>query len=284
MIHKIDSRQLAIPNCHKILEHIKNVTEQEQCDFMLIGAFARDLNLQIVFKYKENPRATRDIDFAIAISNWEKFDLIVQDLVGLGFEKDKNQKYHRLYYEMIPIDLVPFGEIENNGKIKWPPDFSTTMTVMGFTEVFNASFVFELNNRIRFNVVSLPGLLILKLIAWSERAEQTQKDGEDINFIMRNYSTINPDSLFVEHPDLIKQKKFDYVIAGTQILAREVKKILSDSPVLKQMIIDIVISESAKIETSKLANANTFGNSIIDNFDNLVAFKDEIVLKQKINQ
>ena len=70
----------------------------------------------------------------------------------------------------------------------------------------------------------------------------------------------------------------DFVKAGTQILAREVKEILTDSQGLKKMIIDIIISESANIETSKLANANTYGNNIIDNFENLVAFKDEFLI------
>lgn len=279
MIYKLNSMDIGIPYCEKIIEHIKNITARYQCNFMIIGATARDLNLQIIFKYEGSARATRDIDFGIAISDWNKFNLIVQDLVDLGFKKDRNQEYHRLYYEKIPIDLVPFGEIEKNREIKWPPDFSRTMSVMGFTEVFKSSLVFELSNRITFNVVSLSGLLILKFIAWSERSVLTQKDGEDINYIMRNYSKINPDSLFDEHSDLIERKNFDYVKAGAQILAREVKKILTDSQDLKQKIIDIIILESTNIETSKLDNANTYGNSIIDNFNNLVAFKDEILNK-----
>jgi len=112
MKFKIKSDDLGIPYCDEILRIVCNVTEKYNCGFIIVGAFARDLNFEIVYKYEEVYRATSDIDFGIAISDWQKYDTIVQDLVKAGFEKSKGKGVHRLFYKNIPIDLVPFGGVE----------------------------------------------------------------------------------------------------------------------------------------------------------------------------
>ena len=151
------------------------------------------------------------------------------------------------------------------------------MSDIGFSEVYKSSLVFELNDGIRFNVISLPGLLILKFVAWSERSLITRKDGEDINYLLRNYSSINPESLFDDNPDLIDQEGYNFYKAGAKILARNVKAVLINSYDLIELIADIAVSETSSIETSKLANVDSYGNSVKDNFANLVAFKDEFL-------
>ena len=103
MIFRIKSLESGIPYFEKILRIISDITKKNHCEFMLIGATARDLNLQVVNKYDGSPRATRDLDFGIAISDWSKFNLIVHDLVHIGFQRKNKQEYHRLYFKDIPI-------------------------------------------------------------------------------------------------------------------------------------------------------------------------------------
>jgi len=277
MAYKLDAENIGIPYSKEIFRIINDVIDKHNCEFMIIGATARDLNFLIVYDYREDIRATRDIDFGIAISDWSKFDLIVQDLVELGFEKNRGI-VHRLEYLGTPIDLVPFGGIEVDGDITWPTDFSPEMSVAGFREVFAAALEFEMPDGVSFKVVTLSGIVILKIIAWHDRKDTTQKDGEDILFLLRYYVEIDKDALFSENDDLLDKPDSNYALVGAQIIARKIKSILAGSPTVKEKINSIITEETFDIETSKLAQVRGYNNNTLENYALLKAFRDELKL------
>lgn len=84
------------------------------------------------------PRATSDIDIAILVNNWEEYEIITNELIKTQKFK-KTQSIHRfIYSEKIEVDIIPFGEIAApNNKIKWPPDYSNIMSMVGFIEVYD---------------------------------------------------------------------------------------------------------------------------------------------------
>ena len=83
---------------------------------MLVGATARDVLLTHVFGL-EVRRATHDLDFAVAVKDWEQFDALRAGLLARNTFKDGGGAKQRLYYKGgngeydYPIDLVPFGAI-----------------------------------------------------------------------------------------------------------------------------------------------------------------------------
>ncbi|MDK7134536.1 hypothetical protein [Corynebacterium sp. UMB4614] len=76
---------------------------------MLVGARCRDIHQE---KYRPGPpaRATRDIDFAVALRSWADFDRLKEHFAYPG------RAWQAIKVSGFDIDLVPFGAVEN------PPD------------------------------------------------------------------------------------------------------------------------------------------------------------------
>ena len=83
-------------------------------DYFRIGATARDIMLTHVFGVKTY-RATRDVDFAVAVPDWQTFDLIKSWFLARPESWSSSTNTHRLLYRdndtdaVVPMDVVPFG-------------------------------------------------------------------------------------------------------------------------------------------------------------------------------
>lgn len=71
-------------------------------------------------------RQTEDIDIALTVPDWEALAALRERLVkDFGFAEEPGIQ-HRLRYRQqdfeLPIDIVPFGELERSDRtIAWPP-------------------------------------------------------------------------------------------------------------------------------------------------------------------
>lgn len=100
-----------------ILAVVDRVATEQTCPYVVVGAIARDLLLFHVFGIRGS-RATEDVDFAIAVESWDKFDRMRNALLTTDeFVPGKIQ--HQLYFKEtdIPIDLTPFGGVAEGDKI-----------------------------------------------------------------------------------------------------------------------------------------------------------------------
>lgn len=113
------------PTILHILTAVDRVAAEQGCSYIIVGATARDLLLYHVFGIPAM-RATQDVDFAIAIENWEKF----QDLSSALLATDHfapSRVEHRLFLKTpqgmtkTPIDLIPFGGIAEGDQIYGRP-------------------------------------------------------------------------------------------------------------------------------------------------------------------
>ena len=140
---------------------------------MVVGATARDLLLYHVHGIPAT-RATRDVDFAMAVENWEQFQTLRAALLATG-EFAPGPVEHRLFFRTpqgttdIPIDLIPFGGVAENDTITWPPQRDTLMTVAGFEDAMAACVRVEAAPDFTIPVVSLAALSVLKVFAWADR-------------------------------------------------------------------------------------------------------------------
>lgn len=135
--------------------------------WLIVGATARELILRYVHKLPEG-RRTVDLDIAIAAGTWQAFEAVEQRLVAEGAQHAP-QPRHRFQLLGWTVDVLPFGGVEQDGVIVWPPDNDNAMSVVGFEEASLHAFEVILPAGERVLVASPPGLLILKLIAWRER-------------------------------------------------------------------------------------------------------------------
>jgi predicted nucleotidyltransferase len=155
----------------EILREVAAAAEAEGIDHMLVGATARDVLLTHVFGL-EARRATHDVDFAVAVKDWEQFDALRARLLARTTFKDDGRVQQRIYYQGekgkydYPLDLVPFGAIsKGSNEIAWPPELTTIMNVAGYEDVLAAAELVEFSPAFIQKVVSVAGLAILKIVA-----------------------------------------------------------------------------------------------------------------------
>lgn len=219
-----------------VLQAVAEEAASAGIDCMLVGATARDLLLTHVFGIPAR-RATHDVDFAVAVEDWDQFeDLKTRLLAREGFDTSERMK-QRLYYggekkeTGYPIDLVPFGGItQGTDEISWPPDMAVTMNVVGYGEVLAAAVSVEIAEGVNIRVASLPGLAILKLVAWSDRGASNPKDAQDLYHLMANYAQAgNFDRLYGDEFPMLEAADHDPDIAGACLLGKDVALLATES-------------------------------------------------------
>lgn len=228
------------PTALEILRAVTDEAAASGIECMIVGATARDLLLTHVFGIPPR-RATHDVDFAVAVENWDQFEQLKSRLAARrGFIVDERMK-QRLYYrggddDRYPLDLVPFGGIADDAnEIAWPPDMQVTMNIAGYREVLQAAEQVQLMPGFIANVASLAGLAILKLIAWSDRGSSNPKDAHDLYQIMTRYADAgNSDRLYDAEFTMLEQAGYDPEIAGASLLGKDAAHLASE-PTYRQL-------------------------------------------------
>jgi predicted nucleotidyltransferase len=206
-------------------------------EFLLVGATARDLLLVNALGLPPT-RATRDIDFGIAIRTWDEFTAFKDRLIASrSFHADSRQT-QRVYYKNaderweLPVDMIPFGPIASEeGTIAWPPSRDIVMNVAGFEDALRSSLRIRVEDDLVVRVASIPGLTILKLFAWSDRGGENSKDASDLYTLLSTYADAgNLDRLYEHEVDLLEKVEFDVILAGAQLLGRDVARICETTP------------------------------------------------------
>jgi predicted nucleotidyltransferase len=221
---KIESLRLAA------LEEIANIAQLEDIPFFIVGATARDLILAKGHNIKPF-RATLDIDIGVRVQDWSQYNKLKEGLVATDEFKETKEYQRLIFQDKLNIDLIPFGPIADKmGNIKWPPDEEIVMQIIGFEEAFVNSQTLRLRDDplIEIKVVTLAGLVVMKIVSWNDGYPNRRKDASDLALIMGNYTDAgNAERIFEEHSDLLDSEDFEYVNAGARLLGRDIATILS---------------------------------------------------------
>lgn len=178
----------------ELVGEVRKVTDAMSIELLLVGAQAKVILLENI--HGLNPgRATADIDFAFAVESWDQFYQIKERLISTGLFSELPKVAQRLLYKSsliehgFIVDIIPFGAVQDdNNRIAWPPEMDVVMSVSGYQEALESAILVELNSELTIKVVSLAGLAILKIIAWSERGTSTNnKDAIDLLTLLRTY-------------------------------------------------------------------------------------------------
>jgi len=251
----ISSEDLNNPFLKELLKKLTNYFQSVGSDFYVIGATARDIILSGIHK-QASARRTADLDIAIAIKDWDKFNQISEELCKMeDFTKDSKLTQRIKFKNVYDIDLVPFGEIaQKDNTIYWPPEEQFAMSVAGYTEVANNTLDITIDNELTVKVASLPGIFILKLTAFNDRKNETNKDADDLAFILENYLAINEERAAADHYDIYEAENFNTFTAGAILLGRDIKSILGANEETINTFIQILDEELKMEEESLLIN------------------------------
>lgn len=255
MSYKISSEKIDHPLLKPLLEELIPFFEQQGVKFFVIGATARDIILEI--NGEQSGRRTQDIDIAITIDKWEQFEKISVELTKLdSFTKDNNQQQRFLYLNEFQLDIVPYGAIMGeNDKIYWPPDQTFAMNVLGYNEAQKETISITLDDKIEFEVVTLIGIVLLKIVAWKDRNHKGNKDADDLVFIMKNYLNINDERAATKHyEDVYVIENYTELKASASLIGIDLKELVKDNTKLLDFLINTLIVEIEKKETSVLLN------------------------------
>jgi len=227
-------------------------------DFFVVGALFRILILEQYYKIPIGV-ATLDIDVAVTVVDWEQYEKLRESLLSVPSFAPDPKVYHRLWFEgRYPVDVIPFGAVETSaGLIQWPPDQSIEMSVTGFQDALHDAILVHLSDKLDVHFVSLPGMAVLKLIAWRDRHDEfPTKDAVDIATLLTSYAEAgNDERMFDQHSDLIEAVDFDFEMAGARMLGRDMAKIMSRQT--KKAVLEILDLYTAPEGNDRLIQAIT---------------------------
>jgi predicted nucleotidyltransferase len=247
--------------------------------FFIVGATARDILLEVHYGIGSK-RATLDIDIAVFIENWEQFNHLKDELIGIKHFTPTRDIQRLLFQKRLPVDIVPFGGVaKKDDLLEWPPDGSIKMSVKGLRECFHHAVQVKISDKpkLSVNVVSLAGLAILKLVSWDDNSARRQKDASDLVFIIRNYLEAgNLERLFEEAPDIVNSSDYDYEAGSARLLGRDISKIAYTSTMSK--LIEILKRESKRQRGHGIAMDVLLGDRFADeSYEKVSAYFDALL-------
>jgi predicted nucleotidyltransferase len=101
------------------------------------------------------------------------------------------------------------------------------MNVTGFSDALESSIHVQIDTALVIPVVSLPGLIILKLFAWLDRKHE-RRDAPDILKIVSEYADAgNEERLYTDEIQFLEAADFDVTAAGARLLGKDARRISS---------------------------------------------------------
>jgi len=251
------------PGRVSILRNIKEVAEDLDIHFFVVGAFARDVIFEHIHRIPA-PRVTEDIDIGVEVASWEEF----QRLTGALIERElltATKSPHRFIAKTFAaiVDIVPYGGISGETKrISWPPDHDMIMSMLGFEEAYQSALKVRLSSDppLEILVPSVPALALLKIISWADAYPRRERDAHDLLFILENYDATGVEAkLYESHVPLLTEEEFDSRLASVRLLGRDIAQL--GSPETVRTVEEILICETDEEQGFRLLSNMVKGAS-----------------------
>jgi predicted nucleotidyltransferase len=277
--YKINYDQLRQqPEITEMLSALERGFEKFGIDYYLVGAVARDVWMSGINKIAPR-RTTGDIDFAVLINDKGTYEALKTYLVETeGFHPYKENAFVLIWKDKTEVDLLPFGAIEDEeGKVTIEGTGYTTVHVPGFTEVYEEGLPeMELEGEHQFKFCTLPGIVVLKLIAWDDRPEARRDDIKDISDILNHFFNMYDNEIWDNHSDLFGDEEADPKHIAARVMGREMNKIAKRNEKVFSRIKGILDANTDDMPNSKM------GAIMIEYFENTV--EDNVLLLQQLKQ
>ena len=222
----------------EILAEAGMIFGEQGIEFYLVGATARDINIAHK-QHTASSRRTNDIDIAIMLNDEAAFTKVKEALLQSGNFTAHSTEAIKLYYKhKVEVDLLPFGDIENEYgevEIKQP---HLIINLPAFKEL--AAYVTPIDvDGITLNVCPIEGIILLKLLAQNDKPKRT-KDIADIEYFIEHYFIMHTDEVYDMYTDIInvyadEQEAFQPLV-GSRIIGRKMAMLIATNAALTERI------------------------------------------------
>ena len=231
-------------------------------NFYLIGAVARDIWMTQIYAEPDR-RTTKDLDLAVFINDTAEYDALLTWLVEQqGFARTQSSAFCLLYPSAtgsghVAVDLMPFGAIADEaGDVYFSGRGMERISTVGFTEVLAEAATMATPTGQQWRVVTLPGIVVLKLVAWQDRPERG-KDADDIWNLLEVYFKLVQEEIYTSHLELLNEEETPdttnlMLLVGARVLGRHVRQLLTGGPVLTRLL-SLLAGQLALGEQSPMA-------------------------------
>ena len=268
--YKINYNQLSQqPEITEMLYALQRGLEKFGIDFYLVGAVARNVWMTGINNIAPR-RTTGDIDFAVLINDKGVYEALKTYLIITeGFQPYKGNEYVLIWKENLEVDLLPFGAIDDeDAKFNSNGLGSTSISLQGFSEIYNDELpTLDLEGKHQFKFCTLPGIVLLKLIAWDDRPESRRDDIKDISDILNHFFDMNDNEIFENHHDLFEKEEASLKHIAARVMGSEMSKIAKKNELLFSRIVGILDSNTLVSQNSDMAKimVEYYDNTIDDN-------------------
>ncbi len=253
--YRINFKQLRQrPDFLEMLAALERGFKEFHVDFYLVGAVARDIWMTAIHEIPPS-RITRDIDFAVFIEDKGTYESLKRYLIEIEhFQPSKTNNFVLLWQGRMQVDLLPFGNIEDeNAKVSFEGTGLTSLNMPGFMEIYESGLPeVEFEGEHRFKFCTLPGIVILKLIAWEDRPEIRRDDLKDILTILSHFFEMYTDQIYEHHSDLFGDDDFGLDLIAARVMGREMKKIAIRNEKLYERLTNLLEKNTMDVNTSEI--------------------------------
>ena len=96
-------------------------------------------------------------------------------------------------------------------------------------------------------------MVILKLIAWSDRPEERENDLSDILKIIEHYYNLKWDEIVEKHFDTLDKDPFDQLLIAAEVLGRNSQLYLQKSEAISERVLKVLDANLADPAKSAIA-------------------------------
>ena len=265
--YKINYNQFSQqPEITEMLYALQHGLEKFGIDFYLVGAVARNVWMTGINNIAPR-RTTGDIDFAVLINDKGVYEELKTYLITTeGFKPYKGNEYVLIWKENQEVDLLPFGAIdEEDAKFTSNGLGLTSISLQGFSEIYNDGLpMLDLEGKHQFKFCTLPGIVLLKLIAWDDRPEARRDDIKDISDILNHFFDMYDNEIFENHHDLFEKEEASLKHIAARVMGREMSKVAKKNKALFSRIEGILTSNTTDSTNSNMAKI------MIEYYDNTI--------------
>lgn len=247
-------------------------------DFYLVGAVARDVWMSGIHRIAPR-RTTGDIDFAVFINEKGTYESLKNYLIETeGFHSIKGNDFVFIWQGKIEVDLLPFGAIEDeDGRVTTGGIGLTNISLQGLTEVYEEGLLqLDLEGKHQFKCCTLPGIVLLKMIAWDDRPEIRRDDIKDISDILNHFFSMYDNEIWEHHNDLFEDEDADLKHIAARVMGREMNKIAKRNEKVFNRISGILEANTNDMPNSRMAAI------MIEYFDNTM--EESVALLLQLQQ
>lgn len=264
------------PGMSVMLEALERGFIKFGIDFYLVGAVARNVWMTGINRIASR-RTTADIDFAVLINDKGVYEQLKEYLINQEDFVPSKENAFVLIKDGLEVDLLPFGAIEDeNARVTIKGTGYTSVSVPGFKEVYDSGLPnLELEDGHTFKFSTLPGIVLLKMLAWDDRPEARRDDIKDISDILNHFFDMHDEEIWSNHNGLFDNPDADLKHIAARVMGREMKIIARGNEKLFQRIAGILEANTVDVTKSNMATImiEYFDNTIVENVELLNQLK-----------